>query len=55
MENSARVVVTGMGAVTPVGNDVTTSWQNLKAGHSGIDRITLFDPSMLETQIAGEV
>jgi 3-oxoacyl-[acyl-carrier-protein] synthase II len=55
MENRTRVVVTGMGAITPVGNDVTTSWQNLKAGHSGIARISLFDPSNLATQIAGEV
>lgn len=55
MLNGTRVVVTGMGALTPVGNDVTTSWQNLKAGNSGITRITHFDPSNLATQIAGEV
>jgi 3-oxoacyl-[acyl-carrier-protein] synthase II len=55
MANDKHVVVTGMGALTPVGNDVTTSWENLKAGHSGIAHITLFDPSNLATQIAGEV
>ncbi len=55
MENHTPAVVTGIGAVTPVGNDVTTSWQNLKAGCSGIARITRFDPSNLATQIAGEV
>lgn len=55
MLNGTRVVVTGLGALTPVGNDVTTSWQNLKAGNSGIARITHFDPANLATQIAGEV
>jgi len=55
MGNDTRVVVTGVGALTPVGNDVTTSWTNLKAGQSGIGRITLFDASALTTQIAGEV
>jgi 3-oxoacyl-[acyl-carrier-protein] synthase II len=55
MGNATRVVVTGVGALTPVGNDVTTSWENLKEGRSGIARITLFDASDLVTQIAGEV
>ncbi len=55
MANETRVVVTGVGALTPVGSDVTTTWENLKGGHSGIDRITLFDASHLVTQIAGEV
>ena len=55
MPNNTRVVVTGAGALTPVGNDVTTTWENLKAGHSGIARISLFDASNLATQIAGEV
>jgi 3-oxoacyl-[acyl-carrier-protein] synthase II len=55
MANDTRVVVTGMGAVTPVGNDVATTWQNLIAGCSGVARITLFDPSNLATQIAAEV
>ncbi|GAB4529189.1 MAG: beta-ketoacyl-ACP synthase II [Anaerolineae bacterium] len=52
---SRRVVVTGLGAITPVGNDVTQTWEALKAGQSGIDRITQFDPSELQTQFAGEV
>ncbi len=50
-----RVVVTGMGAITPLGNDVSTTWQRIIRGESGIDRITLFDPEGFETQIAGEV
>lgn len=52
---SRRVVITGMGAITPVGNDVTCTWESLKAGRSGIARITHFDPSDLATQFAGEV
>lgn len=50
-----RVVVTGMGAITPVGNSVEQVWQNLKAGKSGIDLITRFDTSDLGTKFAGEV
>lgn len=50
-----RVVVTGLGAVTPLGNDVESFWQGLVAGRSGIDRITAFDPSRLTSQIAGEL
>ncbi|MDP9250649.1 MAG: beta-ketoacyl-ACP synthase II [Chloroflexota bacterium] len=50
-----RVVVTGMGAITPLGNDVATFWGCLIAGKSGIDTITSFDPSRLDSQIAGEV
>lgn len=55
MSNGTRVVITGLGALTPVGRDVTTTWGNLKAGCSGIRRISQFDPSPLATQIAGEV
>jgi 3-oxoacyl-[acyl-carrier-protein] synthase II len=44
-----------MGAITPVGNDVTQTWETLKAGQSGIARITHFDPSDLQTHFAGEV
>jgi len=50
-----RVVITGLGTLNPLGNDVPTTWQNLMAGRSGIARITLFDPSPYECQIAGEV
>ncbi|GAA5784035.1 3-oxoacyl-[acyl-carrier-protein] synthase 2 [Chitiniphilus shinanonensis] len=50
-----RVVVTGLGHVAPIGNDVATGWANLLAGKSGIDRITRFDASDLACQIAGEV
>ncbi|MFA4909479.1 MAG: beta-ketoacyl-ACP synthase II [Desulfobacteria bacterium] len=50
-----RVVVTGLGAVTPLGTGIEKSWQALCAGKSGIIRITKFDPSKLRTQIAGEV
>ncbi len=50
-----RVVITGMGALTPVGNSAPDTWDAFKAGQSGVDRITLFDPSPYEIQIAGEV
>ena len=50
-----RTVVTGLGAVTPVGNDVDTFWANLTAGVSGVGPITLFDASDLEVRIAAEV
>ena len=50
-----RVVVTGLGAVTPVGNDVESMWTALKNGESGIDYITKFDTEGLKVKIAGEV
>lgn len=50
-----RVVVTGLGVVSPVGIGVQTSWSSLIAGKSGITRITKFDPSNFASQIAGEV
>ena len=50
-----RVVVTGMGAVTPIGNDVETTWQNAVAGVSGCGPITHFDASKFKTQFACEV
>ncbi len=50
-----RVVITGIGALTPLGMDMPTTWENLINGRSGIDHITLFDPEPLETKIAGEV
>jgi 3-oxoacyl-[acyl-carrier-protein] synthase II len=51
---SKRVVVTGMGVISPVGLDVPTVWQNLVAGRSGIGPITLFDTSDMGVRIAGE-
>ena len=50
-----RVVVTGLGAITPIGNDLDTSWANLLAGKSGIGPITTFDTTDFITKIAGEV
>lgn len=50
-----RVVVTGLGQISPVGNNVADAWQNLLAGVSGIGRITRFDAGELGAQIAGEV
>jgi 3-oxoacyl-[acyl-carrier-protein] synthase II len=50
-----RVVITGMGCISPLGNDVETLWNNLLAGKSGIARITRFDPSNFDCQIAAEV
>jgi 3-oxoacyl-[acyl-carrier-protein] synthase II len=50
-----RVVVTGLGCVTPVGNDVATSWANLLAGQTGIANVTKFDASNFACQFAGEV
>ena len=50
-----RVVVTGMGLLTPLGNDVESSWAGLLEGRSGIRRIEAFDPSRVASQVAGEV
>ena len=50
-----RVVVTGLGAITPLGNDVETTWNNAIAGKSGAGPITLFDASLFKTQFACEV
>ncbi len=50
-----RVVITGMGAVTPLGNDLRTTWSRLLAGESGVDTIKAFDPSPFSVQIAAEV
>ena len=54
-DSGRRAVVTGMGTVSPIGNDVPTFWSNLTAGVSGVARITGFDPSNEEVQIAAEV
>lgn len=50
-----RVVVTGLGAVTPVGNDVASYWQSLLSGNTGIARLSAFDPADLPVQIGAEV
>ncbi len=50
-----RVVVTGLGAISPVGNDVKTTWENILAGKSGAGPITHFDASLFKTQFACEV
>ena len=50
-----RVVITGMGAITPIGNDVETLWNNLLNGVCGIDYITRIDSTDLPVKIAAEV
>jgi 3-oxoacyl-[acyl-carrier-protein] synthase II len=55
MTADRRVVITGMGVVTPVGNDVDTFWRNLQNGVSGIGKIQAFDTTAYDCQIAGEV
>jgi 3-oxoacyl-[acyl-carrier-protein] synthase II len=50
-----RVVITGLGEVSPLGQDLDSFWQGLLAGQCGVDKITAFDPSQYDTQIAGEV
>jgi 3-oxoacyl-[acyl-carrier-protein] synthase II len=50
-----RVVVTGMGAITPIGNDVASFWDSLVAGRSGIRRIDRFDPARVPSKIAGDI
>ena len=55
MNTDRRVVITGMGVVTPIGNDLNTFWGNLQNGVSGIGRIQAFDTSAFDCQIAGEV
>ena len=52
---SRRVVVTGMGMISPLGNDLATSWEGITAGRSGIGPITSFDASQFSTRIAGEI
>jgi 3-oxoacyl-[acyl-carrier-protein] synthase II len=55
MNTDRRVVITGLGVVTPVGNTVETFWKNLTEGRSGIRKIQAFDTSGYDCQIAGEV
>lgn len=53
--NGRRVVITGMGAVSPIGPDIGSMWKSLVAGKSGVDYISLFDTTGFETRIAAEV
>src|ERR1041385_7840375 len=50
-----RVVITGLGVVSSLGHDIDTFWNNLIAGRCGIDKITLFDTSAYDCQVAAEV
>ena len=50
-----RVVVTGIGAITPVGNNVQTMWENMKNGVNGITRVTRYDPSLTKAKVVAEV
>src|SRR5271167_476877 len=53
--NDRRVVITGLGVVTPIGNELETFWSNLKNGVNGIRKIQAFDTNNYDSQIAGEV
>jgi len=53
--NERRVVITGIGCISPLGNDLQSTWEAMKAGRSGIDRITCMDTTAYTTHIAGEV
>jgi len=53
--NRKRVVITGVGAITPLGADVSLTWEGVKQGKSGIDHITKFDASEFRCRIGGEV
>ena len=53
--NNRRVVITGLGLLTPLGNDVTSTWDGIKSGKSGINRIEHFDVSSFSTQIGGSL
>lgn len=55
MDECKRVVITGMGMLTSLGLNLKSNWENLLAGRGGIKKITLFDPSTLETQIGGQI
>lgn len=53
--HQTRIVITGMGAISPLGNDVPTLWNAIKRGESGVGLVTLFDTSEFETHFAAEV
>ena len=54
-DHTRRIAVTGLGVISPVGQDVDTAWESLLAGRSGLRRITRWDPSDLDCQAAGEI
>ena len=54
-DDSTRVVVTGMGTLNPLGNNIKSFWNALISGESGVSRMTLIDPSGYDCQIAGEI
>ena len=53
--NTRRVVITGMGLITPLGNDLNTSWNAIKNGKSGIETLDHFDASAFSTQFGGAI
>lgn len=55
MNNTRRVVITGMGVISPIGNSIPTFWQHLEEGYCGIDTITSFPTDDIQVKIAGEV
>ncbi|MBN3037827.1 MAG: beta-ketoacyl-ACP synthase II [Candidatus Omnitrophica bacterium] len=55
MNDKKRVVITGLGVISPVGNNIDVFWSSLSAGAGGIQRIAQFDPTRFDSQIAGEV
>ena len=55
MNENRRVVVTGLGAVTPLGNNVRDTWEAMKAGKNGIAPITFFDTSNYKAKLAAEL
>lgn len=55
MRGDRRIVVTGLGCISPVGNDVATAWDSIQAGRSGIGPLTAFDSEKFSAKIAGEI
>ena len=55
MSEKAKVLITGMGVISPVGNSVGEMWANIKNGVSGLGRITKFDPERVDSKVAGEI
>ncbi|HPC49922.1 MAG TPA: beta-ketoacyl synthase N-terminal-like domain-containing protein, partial [Kiritimatiellia bacterium] len=55
MSGKTKVVITGLGVISPVGNTVGEMWDNIRNGVSGIARTTRFDPSRVDSKISGEV